>query len=448
MTHSATDILATEEVAARAARLLAEPGGEIRSDLGLSLRVQTLIRWLAIIGQTAAVGVAVGWMKLNLPLPPIMLAIASSITVNLYAHAQLSESPHLSDRSATAYLAFDTLQLTTLLSLTGGLTNPFVVLILAPLTVAAAVLRRVHVGILVAVTVLGVAALGIFDKPLDWSGEGDILFPPLYRVGLWASLSFAALFIGGYVWRVAAETRRTAAALATTQLALAREQKVSAVGALAAALAHELGTPLGTITVVAGELARDVPSDSPLREDIELLRSQSARCRDILADLSRQRVLAQQEDPLSRLAQVPLSQLIEEAAAPHQLPDKRLQIIALSEGAEPRLPHQPELLHGLGNLVQNALQFATREVMVELVWDESSLNVTIVDDGPGFAPALLARLGEPYLSARDDDRPVSHGLGVFIAKTLLGRTGAKLTFANRRKGGAEVAIVWGQNYFT
>ncbi|HEV2300812.1 MAG TPA: ATP-binding protein, partial [Stellaceae bacterium] len=223
-------------------------------------------------------------------------------------------------------------------------------------------------------------------------------------------------------------------AVTATQLALAREQRVSAVGALAAAAAHELGSPLATIAVVAKELARDLPAKSPHAEDAALLLSQSERCRQILADLSQQ----PEEDGGSPYARLSISALVEAAGAihPEQRRDPRVRLIFAATGdpaeAEPVVPRSPEIVHGLNNLIQNALQFARREVSVTTHWDVAAVSVEIADDGPGFAQSLINRLGEPYLSTRAGGS--GHmGLGIFIAQSLLERSGARLASTICRK---------------
>jgi len=246
------------------------------------------------------------------------------------------------------------------------------------------------------------------------------------------------VFIGGYTWSVAAEARRLRDAVAATQLALAREQRVSAVGALAAAAAHELGSPLATIAVIARELARELPADSPHREDAQLLLSQSERCRQILAELARH----PDEEGASPYTRLPISALVEAAGALSHDPRVRL-IFATGEpaDAEPLVRRSPEIMHGLNNLIQNAVQFARREVTVTIHWDKTNVTVEITDDGPGFPAHLLGRLGEPYLSTRAGAE--NHmGLGIFIGQSLLERSGAELTFDNLVEGGAHVVISW------
>jgi two-component system sensor histidine kinase RegB len=249
----------------------------------------------------------------------------------------------------------------------------------------------------------------------------------------------ASLMLSSYVFRVAHESRRISDALSASQMALAREQRLSALGGLAAAAAHELGTPLGTIVMVAGELARDLPADSPIAEDISLLRSQSLRCRDILAELAR-KPEADGGDPFEKL---PLTALVDAASTTHRATPTALHITAAPEDGspEPVVRRRTESLHGIGNLLQNALQFASREVTVTAAWSADSVRLTITDDGPGFPSNVLSRIGEPYISARAD-RTGHMGLGIFIAETLLSRTGAQVEFGNRRQGGAQVLVHW------
>jgi two-component system sensor histidine kinase RegB len=273
---------------------------------------------------------------------------------------------------------------------------------------------------------------------LPWRTE-PLVFPPELVLGIWLALVLATVFIGGYTWSVAQEARRLRDAVAATQLALAREQRVSAVGALAAAAAHELGSPLGTIAVVAKELVRDLPGDSPHAEDAALLLSQSERCRKILAELAHQ----PEQDGGSPYTRLPISALVETAGAPHRDQGVKLIFATAAQPApeEPLVRRSPEILHGLNNLIQNAVQFARREVSVTTFWDRVTVTVEVADDGPGFPFHLLGRLGEPYISTRAG--ATDHmGLGIFIAQSLLERSGAKLAFDNLPDGGARVAISW------
>jgi len=235
-----------------------------------------------------------------------------------------------------------------------------------------------------------------------------------------------------------------AAALAAAQAALAREQRMSALGALAAAAAHELGSPLSTIAVVAKEMLRDVEADDPLREDVELLSAESDRCRAILARLS----VDPAGDVSDAYSLVPLPALIEAAAQSYRRDGISIVFEAgpMGDGVPTTAPIQvrsPEIMQGVGNIVQNAVSFAQREVLIATRWTTTWSEVEVSDDGPGFSEAMLDELGTPFISTRQGEE--GHmGLGVFIAKTLLERTGATVTFGNRTgaTGGADVSVRW------
>ncbi len=407
----------------------------------ITLRTLILIRWVAILGQFAAVGFVHGVLTFPLPLGPVLATICASVLLNLVAMAQRGGRLRLADRDAALYLSYDMLQLSLLLYLTGGLSNPFCILLLAPMTVGAAILSRYSTVLLTGLNLNCLTALALWHFPLPWE-EPIRSMAPLYAFGVWLSLSVSAVFIAGYVFRVAAEARRFADALAASQVALAREQRLSSLGALAAAAAHELGSPLGTIAVVAKELARDLPPDGPYGEDIDLLQSQVMRCREILADLAR-KPEADGGDPFERL---PLTTLIEAAAAPHRLGHVAFTVEPhpVGEAEEPVLRRSPEIIHGIGNFIQNAHQFARRQVTVAAAWDGKTVTVTVMDDGPGFPAHLLGRIGEPYLSVRGErSGQSSHmGLGIFIAQTLLEKTGATVRYENNKGGGARISVRW------
>ena len=425
----------SEGIAARPAS--AEPRrGRVR------LRTLVAIRWAAVAGQAAALLVVHYGLLFPLPLLPAFLCVFASAGFNLWVQRGRGRL-WLGDRDAALTLAYDLVQLCGLLYLTGGLYNPFSVLILAPVTVSATLLSRRSTLWLSALAVVIVSVLAVVHEPLPWP-DPSFRMQPIYVFAVWAALVLAAVFIAAYVWSVAEEARRMFDALAATQMALDREHRLAALGALAAAAAHELGTPLGTIAVAAKELTREAPEGSPLAEDAALILSQSERCRDILVRLARRPDMAGPEDAFLHR---PLSLIVAAAAEPHRAATPAIALEIRSSGdpaGEPRLEDRPALLHGLGNLIQNALQFAARRVSVDIAWDGKEVAVTIRDDGPGFPPAILDQLGEPYLSLREveAESKVHMGLGVFIAETLLQRTGAELRFANLSGGGAEVVIRW------
>jgi two-component system, sensor histidine kinase RegB len=385
-------------------------------------------------------------MGFRLPVWPVLAVIATSAVLNIATSLSRHGAARLGDREASLYLGYDMVQLGLLLYLTGGLQNPFAILMLAPVTVAATILSLGSVIGLSALTVIAISLLAIFHLPLPWY---EPLPSPslLYVLGVWTALVLSTLFVAYYVWSVAAEARRMRDAFAATQLALAREQRISAVGGLAAAAAHQLGSPLATIAVIAKELVRDLPKSSPHAEDAALLLSQSERCRDILADL------AQHRDSAEPPQRMPFSALVDVAGEPYRAGATQRGVMVIQTMAaarlpngdavpEPMVPPSPEIMHGLGNLIQNATQFAVREATITVSWSEDGAAIDIVDDGPGFPQQVLARIGEPYLSGRAFETQAHMGLGIFIAQTLLERTGARLSFANLAEGGAQIVVEW------
>ena len=421
--------------------------GDVRREPGtgvsISLRMLVLIRWVVVAGQAATILFVHYGLGFVLPIESALAVVATSGALNVAASWPRRSSARLGDSEASFYLAYDMLQLGMLLFLTGGLQNPFAMLMLAPVTVAATILSRRSVFWLSALTVAAISLLAALHLPLPWRGA-PLQMPDLYVLGVWTALVLSTIFIAGYTWSVAEQARRMRDAFSATQLALAREQRVSAVGGIAAAAAHQLGSPLATIAVVAKELVRDLPPESPYAEDALLLLSQSERCRTILADLARQRE-GESGSPFERL---PFSALVEAAGEPHSRPDiATTYTTAAGRDAdhrrveEPLVPRSPEIMHGLGNLIQNATQFARIGVDVTTSWSEETVAVDIVDDGPGFPQQVLARIGEPYISVRTGE--AQHmGLGIFIAQSLLERTGARVSFANLPDGGAQVVVEW------
>jgi two-component system sensor histidine kinase RegB len=433
-----------ETAMARAREVLSQQQGP-RTDVSVSLRMLVLIRWVAVLGQGATILFVHYGLGFVLPVQSALAVVGTSAALNITVTWLRRRPARLGDREAALYLAIDILQLGALLLLTGGLHNPFAILMLAPVTVSATVLSRRAVFGLSALTVAAISLLAVYHLPLPWR-DVPLPPPPLYVLGVWVALVSSTMFIAGYTWSVAEEARRMRDAYTATQLALAREQRVSAVGGIAAAAAHQLGSPLATIAVVAKELVRDLPPGSPYAEDALLLLSQSERCRTILADLARQR----DGESGSPFAGLPFSALVEAAGEPYG-EDGVDVAYATAAGRdadarpveEPLVQRSPEIMHGLGNLIQNAAQFARHEVSVTTTWSEDTVAVDIVDDGPGFPQQVLARIGEPYISGRSSGGEGQHmGLGIFIAQSLLERTGARVSFANMADGGAQIVVEW------
>jgi len=412
------------------------------SDITGPIRLRTLvvIRWVAITGQFIALLLARFGFGFDLPLGLALVPVFASVLLNIVLGLRYPASKRLNDGNATGYLAYDLVQLAILLYLTGGLTNPFSVLFLVPVTISATILKARSTVILGTIAVLCASSLVWFHRPLPWH-TGGIDLPLLYVLGIWAALVLGMSFMAVYAWRVAQETRRMSDALNATQLALAREQRLSALDGLAAAAAHELGTPLGTITVVARELANEVAPDSAMAEDVDLLVSQTERCREILTRLSRN---PQGDD--SSFTDATMTGLVEAAIEAHFEDEVEIRLETMAaDSPQPKVARSPEIVQGLANIIENAADFAESLVAVSINWTDDDITVTVRDDGPGIPMDVLSSLGDPYVTTRRDDGGM--GLGVFIAKTLLERTGGEVSFGNYRDpggriGGAEVAIAW------
>ncbi len=423
---------------------------------GRRLWLSTLIRlrWLAVIGQSLAVAVIGLWFEFPLPIGLCFTLIALSALLNISLRLVFRSAQRLDPIWAMALLAYDILQLSGLLYLTGGLQNPFAILLLAPVMVSATSMQPDKTFVLGILALVAASLLAFFHQPLPWF-EGEIFQIPLhYLSGLWIALACALVFMAFYAFRVAEEARQLADALSATELVLQREQHLSALDGLAAAAAHELGTPLGTIALVAGELEKEMAGGDPHAEDIKLLRSQSQRCREILTKLT-----SLSHEPEEHFGRLPLSHIMEEITAPHREFGVELKLTSDGAGPEPVAPRNPGMVYGLGNLVENAVDFAETQVHLHSRWDEGTVSVVISDDGPGFPADIIDRLGAPYVTTRQagartprGENGGEHGglgLGFFIAKTLLERSGARLSLSNRRtpERGAMIRVTWSQTAF-
>ncbi len=419
---------------------------------GRNVRLHTLVRlrWLAVIGQTTAVLVVYLGLDFELPILACLAVIALAAWLNVAVRLRFRKTQRVEPARAAWLLAFDIAELAILLFLTGGLENPFAFLLLGPVLLSATALPPRLTLMLGGFAAACATALIFVHYPLPWDVDQPLDLPPIYTMGVWLSLLLAIGFIGAYAWQLTEEARQLADALAATELVLAREQHLSQLDGLAAAAAHELGTPLATITVIAKEIEREIKPDAPHAEDVRLLREQVQRCRGILAKLTQ---LSASTEPIDR---VPLSALIEEVVAPHRNFGVAIKVVPVPHaGTEPIGRRNPLLLYGLGNLLENAVDFARERVEVTAEWSGEEVVLTINDDGPGFAPEIMERIGEPYVTSRARVHPSVDaeagglGLGLFIAKTLLERSGAKLLFANRAAPlhGASVRAAWARADF-
>jgi two-component system sensor histidine kinase RegB len=417
----------------------------------MRLRTLVLVRWFAIAGQVLALVIGQQLYGLKLALGPCAIAIGLSVLTNLLAVVIFPDNRRLSEAETVLTLLFDTLQLSLLLAFTGGLNNPFALLILAPVTIAATVLPSRSTLLLASCAVGMVTIVGLVHIPLRTENNNLLEMPVVFVFGFWVAIVTGIVFISIYTRRVTAEMTSMSEALLATQMALAREQKLTDLGGVVAATAHELGTPLATIKLVSAELMEELQDAKDLHSDAQLIHEQAERCGDILRSMGR----AGKDDLHLRIT--PWSALVREAAEPHLDRGKNVKFV-FSQNLEfdmdqPKTLRKPEVIHGLRNLIQNAVDFAQSEVRIDVGWSEAEIFVTISDDGSGFAPQVINRIGDPFMRRKKHDAQSSArpgydgmGLGLFIAKTLLERSGSELEFLNASTDhslrGAVVRGVW------
>jgi two-component system sensor histidine kinase RegB len=410
------------------------------------LRVDTLVklRWLALLGQALALIVTYYFLHFSLPFIACLLVIAVSASLNLYLRQKFGLVARLEDVPAAAMLGFDIFQLTSLLYLTGGIENPFSMMFLAPIMISAVSLSGRITLILTFLMIAAVSALTFDHFPVPLSPGQSLNLPFIYSVGIWTAIVISAAFIAIYASRVALEARALADALAATELVIAREKHLVQLDGLAAAAAHELGTPLATITLVVRDLEKQIPAGGELEEDVALIAQEVGRCRTILSKLAS---LGKDADDI--FDDMTLSLLLEEVVGPQRDFGVAIAIDKAGEGREPQCRRNPGILYGLGNLIENAIDFADSEVRILARWNAESVSLVIEDNGPGFSSGVISRIGEPYVTTKLDRRFKSEegtglGLGLFIAKTLLERSGAQVKTANFAPpaSGAVVEVSW------
>ena len=422
------------------------------------LRTLVVLRWFAIFGQIIAIVVAQRVMGLQLAQGLCFMAVGALVMANVFAFFIYPENKRLSESEVLRDLIFDLTQLSVLLALTGGLNNPFALLILAPVAISATALKTGPTILVGAVAIVLITLVMWFHIPLRDQNGMNLQLPRIFVTGFWVAIVIGVVFLSLYARRVTQEVNSMSEALMAAQMSLLREQKIADIAGVVAATAHELGTPLATIKLASNELAEDLSDDPVLSGDARLIHEQAVRCGEILHSMGE----AGKDDRL--LHRIPLQTLLQEAAEPHLNRGKSVLIsndpnVALQR---PVLTvwRRPEIIHGLRNMIQNAVDFSSSTVWVDSTWTRDHVTIRIVDDGPGFSQQVIGRIGDPFItfghpSPERKRRPgyQGMGLGLFIAKTLLERSGADLSFANARdtysespevgkRCGAIVEAVW------
>jgi two-component system, sensor histidine kinase RegB len=411
------------------------------------VRLDTILRlrWLAVLGQLATIFVVEQGLEYDLPLIPCLVVIAFSAAVNIALQIAFNPMRRLEPLHAAGLLALMIAELDALLFLTGGMDNPFLILVLAPALIAATALPPRLTLALAAFAAASSTVLTFWHLPLPWTENPPFEVPMTYSIASWIATLVAIGVTTLYAYQATEQSRKLSDALAATELVLTREQHLTQLDGLAAAAAHELGTPLSTITLIVRELEKSLDPASPIASDVRTLREQAQRCRDILTKLTQ---LSSADAPFDKMR---LSALVEEAVAPHRGFGIAIRIRQTAPAKNEPVTHRnPAVLYGLGNILENAVDFARETVEVDAWWDSRNVEIVIADDGPGIAPDILRKIGEPYLSRRPADSGSGGlGLGVFIARTLLERSGAKVSFRNRifPAHGAIVHIMWPREAF-
>ena len=391
------------------------------------------IRWIAIFGQILAIFFVAYIIKIQIPFYETLLIILLSVFINFYSYLEERKNKTISNIKTFLFLLFDTLQLGFLLFLTGGIINPFSILILAPVITSASYLPALMTVILSTISIIIIILLNFYFIPLDL-GE-QFYLPDIYNFGLIASLIITVIFIAIYAYLFASSSRKISNALSISKLQILNQKKITEVGSLSAATAHELGTPLNTIFLILNDLLKEkkLIDDKNIVKDIILLKSQAERCKEILQRLSKNPLKIKDKF----LDKVKLSDLVKINFEKFNR-NKVLNIKKTLVNDEPEIIYRDEIMYALGNIIQNAIFHSIKTVIAKINYSDSIVKITITDDGTGFSKDIIDKLGEPYISKNTEGM----GLGIFISKNLIENMGGKLTFYNSKDENAVVEIVF------
>ena len=412
----------------------------LRENLNLDRKTLVILRWIAIIGQFLAIILVYFYLKLDFPILIALAVLLLGFLSNLYLQFGI-RSITLKDFNSSLFLVYDLIQLTALLYLTGGISNPFSILMIIPTVVSSTLLSMGTTIILGILTIIFLFLLTIFHYPLPGIHDHSITFPKLYLTGYFLAIIIGLVFLSYFGIRFSGESKRRSDAINKVQQVIAKEYELESLGGQAAAAAHSLGTPLATISVVASELKKELGKNKEHTKDIELLISQTKRCGEILKQISKKQI---KEDEF--FSKTTIEDLLNEVIESFKESSSKKLMLNLDEDKRNFEFHRsPELIYGLRNFIGNAVKFAKSTVEIKIKSNSKNLEVSINDDGPGFPEDIKEILGEPYIKSksRDINSNAGTGLGTFIGKTLLERRSARLTFSRDNKlGGASVNITW------
>ena len=406
----------------------------------LDKKTLVILRWMAIVGQYITISVVYFVFNFNFPFYFCTGAILVGAITNFYLQFYIKEN-QLNNFSSTFFLFYDLLQLSILLYFTGGITNPFTILIIVPAIVSSTLLTLRSTINLSIFTIINLIVLTIYYKPLPHSDNFKFIVPDYYLYAIPISIIIGLVLLTYFGFRFGVESRKRTHALNKLELILAKEHELESIGLQAAAAAHSLGTPLSTINVVAKELEKEIGKNSHHSKDINLILSQTKRCSEILKNLSQDQL---KEDNFVR--NIKISDLIDEIVRSFsEISEKKILLINEGNKLDREINRTLEITYGLRNFIGNAVKYSNTTVEVKFKNNNTITEVEISDDGPGFSEDIKDVLGEPYIRSKNEiiSSKSGLGLGTFIGKTLLERMKANVEFGSSTKlGGAVVKINW------
>mgnify|MGYP001365525282 FL=1 len=412
----------------------------LEENLNLDKKTLVFLRWIAIFGQLFSVNLVYFYLDLNFPVFLCHLVIIVGLITNIYLQFGLKASL-LKDLYSSSFLMYDIIQLSVLLFLTGGIFNPFAILLIVPTIVSSTFLSMGSTIILGSLTIILLFVITFFNMPLPGMEEYILSFPNYYVTGILISLIIGLIFLSYFGIRFAGETKKRSDALNKLQQILAKEYELESLGGQAAAAAHSLGTPLATISVVSKEMRKEVGDDSKLTKDLDLLISQTKRCSEILKKISQKKIISDEF-----LSSMSFEDLLEEIIKSFkESTEKVIKLNTDKDINKTDIKKNPELVYGLRNFIGNAVKFANQNILVSIISDNINLYILIEDDGPGFPEDIMKALGEPYIKSKSkkSKNNAGLGLGTFLGKTLLERQSAFISFENGSSlNGARVKIKW------
>ena len=408
-------------------------------DLRITLETLINIRWIAILGQFFTVSFVYYGLKFEFPYYIALVLIFLSAIINAYLEVNKKKFLTIDNFAATVSIFYDLVQLVILLFMTGGLSNPFSILIIVPTTISVTYLSRGSSQFIVTCSIIFSTVIAFYHMPLPSPQNQTLNFPKYYEIGMWLSLGIGIIFLGNYAYQLGRDNRIRSEALNKLEQELTNEKVVNSVGGIAAAAVHELATPLATISLVSKELQKQISKNNLAKDDINLLIEQSARCSSILKDIAENK----QEDQF--IAKVSPKELVNEIVfSVDNKFNKEINIINKSLNERIKMNKKTEISYAIRNFIENAIKFAKSQIKIEIDQNKKNTNITISDDGQGFQDDVISNLGQPYLkSEKVNKNKKGMGLGVFISKSLLERCNTKVMFQNKNNNsGAVIKITW------